>query len=284
ADIRTKAITEHLGKSGALDVIDVSPAWIPEFADRGVILPIDDLIKKYKVQATLNDLHPLYRLLGKYKGKNWGFFADGDVWSLYYRKDIFGNAKLRKAYKAKYKRDLRPPKTWNEFTETAQFITDQMAPKVYGAGEGRALGNPGNQFYFFQTFRAFGGHLYDPDGRQGDADDHEGAEGVRTGHREARLRLLVGPVAQREDGDDLRLAAHGPHLRELRAAGQGVCVPAEVEGRRQGRLLAHACEERRARRQLRAVHLGRLEESRGGVPLQLLDHEPVDLVADRDAA
>src|SRR5919204_4779842 len=162
ADIRTKAITEHLGKSGALDVIDVSPAWIPEFADRGVIIPIDDLIKKHKAQATLNDLHPLYRLLGKYKGKTWGFFDDGDVWNLYYRKDIFANAKLRKAYKAKFKRDLRPPKSWDEMTETSQFITDQLAPKVYGQGMARALGNPGNYYYFFQTFRSLGGRFFDP--------------------------------------------------------------------------------------------------------------------------
>jgi multiple sugar transport system substrate-binding protein len=162
ANIRTKAIAEHLGKTGALDVIDVSPAWIPEFADRGIIIPVDDMIKKYKAQGTLNDLHPLYRLLGKYKGKTWGFFADGDVWCLYYRKDIFGNGKLRKAYSAKFGRALRPPRTWEEFTETAQFITDQMAPKVYGAGEGRALGNPGNQFYFFQVFRNFGGQFFDP--------------------------------------------------------------------------------------------------------------------------
>jgi multiple sugar transport system substrate-binding protein len=162
AEIRTKAITEHLAKSGALDVIDVSPAWIPEFADRGVIIPVDTLIKKYKAQSTLNDLHPLYRLLGKYKGKTWGFFADGDVWNLYYRKDIFADPKLRRAYKAKFKRDLRPPRTWAEFTETSQFITDQLAPKVYGGGEGRALGNPGNQFYFFQVFRNFGGVFFNP--------------------------------------------------------------------------------------------------------------------------
>ena len=40
------------------------------------------------------------------------------------------------------------------------------------------------------------------------------------------------------DGDDLRLAADGADLRELRAARQGVLVPAEVEDRRQGRLRA----------------------------------------------
>ncbi|TML68135.1 MAG: extracellular solute-binding protein [Actinobacteria bacterium] len=160
--IFTKSVTEHIAKSGTLDVIDASPAWIPDFADRGVIMPVDDLVAKYKIGATFNDLHPLYRALAKYKGKTWGFFADGDVWNLYYRKDIFGNPKLQKAYKAKFKRPLRVPRTWDEFNETAAFITDQLAPKVYGAGEGRALGNPGNQFYFFQTFRAFGGHLYDP--------------------------------------------------------------------------------------------------------------------------
>jgi multiple sugar transport system substrate-binding protein len=160
--IFSKAVTEHIAKSGALDIIDTSPAWIPDFADRGVIMPVDDLVKKYKVRATFSDLHPLYRALSKYKGKTWGFFADGDVWNLYYRKDIFANPKLRKAYKAKFKRPLRVPRTWDEFNETAAFITDQLAPKVYGAGEGRALGNPGNQFYFFQTFRAFGGHFYDP--------------------------------------------------------------------------------------------------------------------------
>src|SRR5205814_9643375 len=44
ADIRTKAITEHLGKSGALEVIDVSPAWVQEFDGRGVILTLEDLI------------------------------------------------------------------------------------------------------------------------------------------------------------------------------------------------------------------------------------------------
>jgi multiple sugar transport system substrate-binding protein len=160
--IFSKSVAEHIAKSGALDVIDASPAWIPDFADRGVIIPVDDLVKKYNAQATFNDLHPLYRALAKYKGKTWGFFADGDVWNLYYRKDIFGDPKLQKAYKAKFKRALRVPKTWDEFNETAAFITDQLAPKVYGAGEGRALGNPGNQFYFFQTFRAFGGQFYDP--------------------------------------------------------------------------------------------------------------------------
>ena len=162
AEIRTKVIAEHLAKSGALDTIEMSPAWLPDFADQGVIIPIDALIRKYRAASTLTDLHPLYRALGRYKGKTWGFFDDGDVWSLYYRKDIFNNPKLKAAYKAKYKRDLRVPRGWDEFNQVAQFITDQMAPTTYGTGMGRALGNPGNQFYFFQQFRANGGRFFNP--------------------------------------------------------------------------------------------------------------------------
>jgi len=160
--VYTKTVAEHIAKSGAIDVTEAAGAWVPDYADRGVVVPLDDLIKKYKAQATLKDVHPAYRSLATYKGKTWGFFDDGDVWMLYYRKDIFGDPKLKRAYKAKFKRDLRPPRTWDEMTETSQFITDQLAPKVYGQGMTRALGNPGNYFYFHQTFSSFGGRYFDP--------------------------------------------------------------------------------------------------------------------------
>ena len=162
AQLYSKAIAEHIAQTGAIDILDTSPVWLPDFADRGVIVPIDARIAKYKAQATLKDYHPLYRALMNYKGKTWGFFDDGDVWNLYYRKDIFANAKLKSAYQAKFKRSLRVPRTWDEFVETSQFITDQMAPAVYGGAEGRGLGNPGNQFYFFQQFRARGGEFFNP--------------------------------------------------------------------------------------------------------------------------
>jgi multiple sugar transport system substrate-binding protein len=177
AQIRTKIIAEHLARSGALDTVEMSPAWLPDFADQGVIMPIDSLIRKHKAQATLSDLHPLYRALGRYKGKTWGFFDDGDVWCLYYRKDVFNNRQLKAAYRRKFKRDLRVPRTWVEFNQVAQFITDQMAPKVYGTGMGRALGNPGNQFYFFQQFRANGGRFFNPRTMKAEINN---AIGVRT--------------------------------------------------------------------------------------------------------
>jgi multiple sugar transport system substrate-binding protein len=161
-DLFTKQVAEHVAKSGRFDVIEALGGWLPDFADQGVIIPIDALIQKYGAQGTIRDIHPAYRSLAKYKGRTYGFFDDGDVWMLYYRKDVFANGKLRSAYRAKYGKALRPPRTWDEMTEVSQFITDQLAPKIYGQGMTRALGNPGNYYYFYQTFRSFGGQFFNP--------------------------------------------------------------------------------------------------------------------------
>jgi multiple sugar transport system substrate-binding protein len=162
AEIYSTVIAEHIARSGAIDSVDGSPVWVPDFAEQEVLAPIDGFIRKYRAQSTMKDYHPLYRPMMKYKGKQYGFFDDGDVWTLYYRKDVFGNAKLRNAYRAKFGKALRVPRGWDEFTETAQFITDQMAPQVYGTGLGRTVGNPGNQFYFYQQFRSNGGQFFNP--------------------------------------------------------------------------------------------------------------------------
>ncbi len=160
-DQYSKPIAEHIAGSGAYDVLDIEPAWIPSLADGGVILPIDDYIAKHMDKADLEDYHPLYQFLPTYKGKRWGFFDDGDVLALYYRTDIFGDPKLQQAYKAKFKKDLAVPKTWDDYAETAQFITDQLAPDVYGAAHFRKAGSPGNQFSFLQEYRANGGKFFD---------------------------------------------------------------------------------------------------------------------------
>ena len=160
-DLYSKAVAEHIAGSGAYDVLDIAPMWTPSLADGGVIQPLDDYIAKYMNPADLEDYHPLYKALPTYKGKIWGFFDDGDMFALYYRKDIFEDPKLMEAYQAKFGKPLAPPKTWEEYAQVAQFITDQLAPNVYGAGHFRKAGSPGNQFDFLQQFRANGGVLFD---------------------------------------------------------------------------------------------------------------------------
>jgi multiple sugar transport system substrate-binding protein len=160
-DQYSKPIAEHIANSGAYDILEIEPAWIPSLANGGVIAPIDDYVEKYMNKADFDDYHPLYKNITMYKGKRWGLFDDGDQFALYYRTDVFGDPKLQAAYKAKFKQDLRVPLTWDEYNQVAQFITDQMAPKVYGAAHFRKFGSPGNQFAFLQQFRSNGGIFFD---------------------------------------------------------------------------------------------------------------------------
>ena len=162
-DMYSKPIAEHIAQSGAYDILDLQPQWTPALADGGVIAPLDDLIAKYMNPVDLEDYHPLYKALPTYKGKIWGLFDDGDMFALYYRKDIFEDPKLNEAYQAKFNKKLEVPKSWEDYAQTAQFITDQMAPNVYGAGHFRKAGSPGNQFDFMQQFRSNGGAFFDGD-------------------------------------------------------------------------------------------------------------------------
>lgn len=175
-DMYSKAVAEHFAGSGAFDVLDISPAWTPSLADGGVIAPLDDYIAKYMNLADLEDYHPLYKALPTYKGKIWGFFDDGDMFALYYRKDIFEDPKMMEAYQAKFGKPLAVPTTWEDYAQTAQFITDQMAPEVHGAGHFRKAGSPGNHFDFMQQFRTNGGELFDENMQAGIA----GPAGLKT--------------------------------------------------------------------------------------------------------
>ncbi len=160
-DQYSKPVAEHIATSGAFDILDIEPAWTPSLADGGVIAPLDDYIAKYLNTADLEDYHPLYKALPTYKGKVWGFFDDGDMFALYYRKDIFEDAKMKEGYQAKFGKALEVPKTWEDYAQVAQYITDQMAPNVYGAGHFRKAGSPGNQYDFLQQFRTNNGQFFD---------------------------------------------------------------------------------------------------------------------------
>ena len=141
-DQYSKAVAEHFAGSGAYDVLDISPAWTPSLADGGVIAPLDDYIAKYMNMADLEDYHPLYKALPTYKGKIWGFFDDGDMFALYYRKDIFEDPKMMEAYQAKFGKPLavrRPPGRTTPRSRSSS--PTRWRRNVYGAGpfpQGRA--------------------------------------------------------------------------------------------------------------------------------------------------
>ncbi len=161
AEMFTKIMQEYRAGTGAYDALNVVPAWMPDLVQAGALEPLDALVDKYKYRAELKNSAPTYRdNQMTVNGKIYGFPDDGDVFVMYYRKDIFADAALKKAFKAQYKYDLAPPKTWKQFDEIGAFLTEKLKAKgTYGASMFREAGY-GN-FLFQERFRNEGGRFFD---------------------------------------------------------------------------------------------------------------------------
>ncbi len=177
-DLYSKPVAAHVSGSSEYDVLLMSPGWIPDLVNSGVIEPdIGPWLDKFGVPAeqAASDYPPFYWKIQHYHGKRVGFLTDGDVFVLYYRRDWFADQANRSAFKAKYGYDLAAPKTWKQYDDTLRFFTERGQGKTYGAALQRTAG----QVYewFLQQFGAFGGKYFDPPtmkpGINGDA-------GVRT--------------------------------------------------------------------------------------------------------
>jgi multiple sugar transport system substrate-binding protein len=157
----TKIMQEYRAGTGAYDALNVIPAWMPDLANAGALEVLDPFVDKYGFRGELQKIAPIFRdNWMTVNGKIYGLPDDGDVFILYYRKDIFDDAKVKEAFKAKFGYDLAPPKTWKQFAEIGQFLTDKLAPNVYGAAFFRQP--PYTMFMFEERFRNEGGKFFDP--------------------------------------------------------------------------------------------------------------------------
>ena len=162
AEMFTKIMQDYRSGAGAYDALNVIPAWMPDLAQAGALEDLDPYVQKYKYADELQKIAPTYRdNQMKVGDKIYGFPDDGDVFLMYYRKDIFGDAALQQEFKTKTGHDLAPPKTWAEFDEVGQFLTDKLGPKTYGASFFRQP--PYTMFMFEERFRNEGGKFFDAD-------------------------------------------------------------------------------------------------------------------------
>jgi multiple sugar transport system substrate-binding protein len=161
-ELFTKTMQEHRAGTGAYDLLNVVPAWIPDLAEAGVLEPLDEYVDKYGYREELQDIAPVYRdNQMSYQDTIYGLPDDGDVFIMYYRKDLFEDPTHREAFKAKHGRDLAPPTTWEEFAEVGQYFTEATGGEVYGAG---AFRQGGLVHYFWEErFRANGGRFFEPE-------------------------------------------------------------------------------------------------------------------------
>src|SRR5499433_1449236 len=98
--IQAKAMSEAVAKSGSFDFWIGDPISLPDLVEAGLVRPIDDLAARGK--PDFDDVVAGFVEQGRYKGKTYGMFGDGDNWILVIRRDLTDKPEERQKFKPKY--------------------------------------------------------------------------------------------------------------------------------------------------------------------------------------
>jgi multiple sugar transport system substrate-binding protein len=112
ANMRQQFLSDAVAGGGSFDVFTVDQPWLPEFASKGYLAPLDDVVS----DEDRDDFLPHTLDTTSYEGALYGlpYMVHNTV--LYYRTDLFEAAGL-----------TAPPATWEEYREYAKILTDQDA-------------------------------------------------------------------------------------------------------------------------------------------------------------
>jgi len=142
----------HLSQGAPTYDIMATDAFLPTFAERGWLMPLDPLIAKYGQAVEWSDIDPtLVREVCSYKGKVYGVPNLAVSMFFFYRKDLFDAA------------GLKPPATMDEWIAAARTLT-RPDKKQYGTAMTLKAGD-GFQNDFTYYLRTYGGDWYDKDWR-----------------------------------------------------------------------------------------------------------------------
>ncbi|MFC1549605.1 extracellular solute-binding protein [Nitrospirota bacterium] len=115
------------------DVYFYGGEWLADVAPFFEPLPRKMLeSKQYK------DISKPYKRMSMWEGVPKEVKIDGDKHYMQYRMDLLEDPKYKSQFKAKYGRDLVPPRTWEEYAEVAKFFhgkTMKNGRVIYGAAE-----------------------------------------------------------------------------------------------------------------------------------------------------
>ena len=151
------------------DVLLVQVDWVAEFADLGMLEPLDDWIAK-EPPAFYDNIPPTFHQ--KWRGKQYYVPIESGAVALFYNTDLFKAAGLSAA-----------PKTWDEYEAAAKKLTS--AEKLYATTATLQVEPPTNMTYdIYPLILQAGGTLID---QKTNKAAFNSAEGVKAIERYVRL-------------------------------------------------------------------------------------------------
>lgn len=129
-------LNELNSKGKLCDLMIGDSQWLGTAATQGHYVKLNDFFAANGI--SIDDFLPAtvyaYSTWPKGAPEYWALPAMGDALGWIYRKDWFARPELQAEFKAKYGRDLAPPKNWHELKDIGEFFQGREidGKKVYG--------------------------------------------------------------------------------------------------------------------------------------------------------
>ena len=136
-DLFPRILADFKTGTNSFDAAVFAPQWLGDYVSEGYLEPLDDYIKNAP-DLKWNEIAPFFReFSAQYAGKIYTIPFDGDFQMVYYRRDLWANRTYQGEFQAKYGYALRPPRTWKEYRDMAEYFNgkDVGGKKIFGAVE-----------------------------------------------------------------------------------------------------------------------------------------------------
>lgn len=121
-DLYEQTLTDNGLKNGDWDIAHLNTDWIFDAVHAQAVQDLTPFIAQNVPQNYPDGWHQSLLNLQQINNGTYGLpFHDGPE-CLIYRKDLFENQTEKENFKKQYGYELHPPKTWDEFTQIAEFF------------------------------------------------------------------------------------------------------------------------------------------------------------------
>jgi multiple sugar transport system substrate-binding protein len=157
ASFQDQVFQEFGKRQTAFDIVVGDSQWLGRGATKGLYVDLTDWLPS---AVDITTLHPVaLKYLAEYPTGTphyYGAPAETDAMGWVYRKDWFEDPAEREAFKARFKKDLAVPQTWDDLQEISEFFT-RPDKKRYGSVLVTGRGYDDIVMGFEQVLYAFGG-------------------------------------------------------------------------------------------------------------------------------
>lgn len=186
------------------DVLMIQVDWVAEFADLGMIEPLDDLIAKEPEVFFANIPQTFHQT---WRGKQYYLPLESGAVALYYNTDLFDAAGID-----------GPPATWDEYAESARKLTDPAVLQFAVTGTLQTEPPTNMTYEIYPLLLQAGATIIDPETNRAAFNSPEGVAAVEwyverinkdkisvpgvlsNGEREKRANFASGNVAMMFEG------------------------------------------------------------------------------------